>query len=147
MRRLAKFFRMPAVERRYLIEAALSLVVARFALRWLPYRRLSRLLERAPRQPEVTGAEREQLRKGVQWAIDRAAPYLPGEIVCFPRAVAAQQMLRRRRVGTTVYYGANTLPERGLTAHVWLQDGSVGVVGDRSAQDYHIMARYPTSKP
>jgi hypothetical protein len=92
---------------------------------------------------EITGIERERFRKGVQWGINEAAWFLPGETVCFPRAIAAQAFLRRLGIGTTLCYGAATLPERGLTGHVWLQDGDEVVVGQHDGQDYHILARYP----
>lgn len=165
--RLVKFRRYSRHVRRYLTEAIICLHVARLALRVVPFRRLTWFFERPPKRPEatyaereqlcksslptlyttrkdeITGVEREQLRKGVQWLIDEAAWFLPGETTCFPRAIAAQEILRRLGMGTTLYYGAANLPERGLTAHVWLQDGSEVIVGHHEAQDYHVLARYP----
>jgi hypothetical protein len=79
----------------------------------------------------------------VQWSISEAAWYLSGETACLPRAIAAQVFLRRFGIGTTLYYGVVTLPERGLTAHAWLQDKSEVIVGHTDGQDYHILARYP----
>jgi hypothetical protein len=78
--------------------------------------------------------------------MNEAAWFLPGDTVCFPRAIAAQMILRRLGMGTTLYYGAATMPERGLTAHVWLQDGSEIVVGQHDGQDYHILARYSETR-
>ncbi len=142
------------------------LLVARLALRVISFRRLTWFFELPPRSPEQTyaerewrrlhslteyavlkeeivGAEREVYRQGVQWLIFEAAWFLPGQTVCFPRAIVAQAILRRLGMGTTLYYGAATLPERGLTAHVWLQDGNEMIVGHCDGQDYHILARYP----
>ena len=65
-------------------------------------------------------------------------------IVCFPRAVAAQAMLRRRGVSTTLYYGATSQTDKGLSAHVWVQDGETDVVGKRSAAGVKVLARYPS---
>jgi Transglutaminase-like superfamily len=55
----------------------------------------------------------------LEWAIDEACWFLPGELTCIPRALVAQ-MLLRRGVCATLYYGARTMPESGLIAHVWL---------------------------
>lgn len=142
MQLLRRIRRLPPAARPYLVEAFVFLAAARFALWLLPFARLTWFFERAPKH-EIQGAERETIRKGVQWAIWEACFYLPGETMCFPRAIAAQAMLRRRGVRTTLYYGAAPLPTRKLRAHVWLQDGVVGVVGHETAQEYHILAQYP----
>lgn len=133
---------MPREARRYWFEALVFLTAARFGLWLLPFARLTWFFERGG-QDKLRGAERTRVREGVQWAISEASLYLPGETVCFPRAIAAQLMLRRRGITTTLYYGAATLPTRELKAHVWLQDGAIGVVGHESAGEYHILARYP----
>ena len=140
---LRRFLRQPASRHLLLMEAAVCLLLARLALRVLSFRRLMRLFNRPMKGPEVVGAARERLRKEVCWAIERAATYLPGETVCFPRGIAAQVMLLQRRMGATLYYGAAILPERGLTAHVWVQDGEEGVVGHGTADRYKILAVYP----
>ncbi|MBF8276456.1 MAG: hypothetical protein HW390_1529, partial [Candidatus Brocadiaceae bacterium] len=48
---------------------------------------------------------------------------------------------------TVLYYGAATLPEKDLCAHVWVRDGDEDVVGCLAAKGYHILARYPESNP
>jgi hypothetical protein len=143
MRRLSKFCQLPGVRRWLLIEAALWLLAARLALRVLPFRWLAKFFERPPKAPEVVGAERERLREEVRWAIHRATRQLPGKTVCFPRAITAQVMLRRRGMGTTLYYGAAKVPGQGLMTHVWVQDGNEGVIGHLMARGYHTLARYP----
>jgi hypothetical protein len=140
---LCKFLRQTPARRGLLLEAALELSLARLALWVLPFRWLKPFFTRPVRGPQVNGRARERLRKEVAWAIDRIARILPGETVCFPRGIAAQTILRRHGVGATLYYGVNTLPERGPTAHVWVQDGAQGVVGHHDAETYHVLARYP----
>jgi hypothetical protein len=144
---LRSFFRYPPEQRRFLLEALLLLVLARLALRLLPFRRLRPFFDRRPRRPPPDPARRQRLRQQVSWAIGRAAAHLPGQTVCFPRGIAAQIMLVHRGVPATLYYGAATLPGRGLTAHVWVQDGAAGVVGHQEAAAYKILARYPQNDP
>jgi hypothetical protein len=128
-----------------MIEAALLLAAARLALRVLPFRRLVWLFDRPAADRAVTGAQRERLRMEVGRSIWLAAGRLPGPVVCFPRAIAAHLMLRRRGVATTLYYGAARRPEGGppLT-HVWVQDGAQGVVGARRARDCVVLGSYPS---
>lgn len=141
--RLARFRHLPPRPRRYLVQAILSLMAARLVLRTIPYKRLTWFFERRPRLPEVTGAEREQMRRGVRWLMEEAAWFLPGETACFPRAIVAQAMLRRHGCGTTLCYGAAMLPGAGLKTHTWVEDGKEGVVGHEIAADYRVLARYP----
>jgi len=143
---LVKFWRLPAGHRHLLIEAALWLLVARLALRVFPFRWLAWFCARRSQGAEVVGAGHERLRQAVRWAIHTATQHLPGETACFPRAIAAQAMLRRRGVSTTLYYGAATIAGRGLTTHVWVQDGPEGVVGHLAAREYHTLARYPEAR-
>src|SRR5664279_1631299 len=119
-----------------IVEAAFFLLLARLALKLLPFHLLIWYFNRPTKQPDVIGPERGQLRMEVRSAIERVAGYLPGPTVCFPRGIAAQSMLRRRGVGTTLYCGAATLPELGLTSHVWVKDGEEGVVGEGVSKDY-----------
>jgi hypothetical protein len=140
---LYKFLHQTPPRRGLLLEAALSLILARLALRILPFRHLKPFFNRPVKGPQMNGRQRERLRKEVAWAIDRTAKILPGETVCFPRGIAAQAMLRRRGVGVSLYYGVTIPSDRGPIAHVWVQDGMQGVVGHCDTAIYHVLARYP----
>lgn len=126
-----------------LMEASLYLMSARLLLAVLPFRLLTKIVGRLLKYPEVVGPVRERFCNEVAWAVTAAADHLPIRLVCFPRGIAAQAMLRRRRVAATMYYGVANLPERGLAAHVWVQDGSCGVVGHQIAGTYAVMMRFP----
>lgn len=128
-----------------MIEAAITLLLARLALRVLSFERLTWFFNRPVKLSGVSGAERARIRTEMIRAIRTAMKRLPGNTTCFPRGIAAQAMLRRRGVGTTLYYGAARLPERGLTAHVWVMDGTAGVMGHLAARRYKVLACFPRS--
>jgi hypothetical protein len=121
----------------------MRLIWARVLLRVLPFRRLTSLLSLPVQQSALSGAERGQLRGDVCWAIDKAAKFLPGRTVCFPRGIVAQVMCRKRGIDTIMYYGAAVDPAEGLRAHVWVQDGGFGVVGHLAVDRYRVLARFP----
>ena len=137
------FLRQPKLRRKLLIEAWLRLVWARLLLRFLTFSQLTWVFNAPVRKTVFSNAEREQLRRDVGWAIERAADWLPGKTVCFPRGIAAQIMCRRRGIDTIMYYGAALDLVAGLTAHVWVQDGRYGVVGHTVADQYSVLARFP----
>ncbi len=167
--RFAGFRQLPTHKRPYLFEIMFYLATARLALVVIPFRWLTWFFERPPRRPqdtfverqrigvtartpfvvskdEITGLERARFRKRTQSLINDAAWFLPFETVCLPRAIAAQTFLRRLGIGTTLYYGAATLADRGLTGHAWLQDGNEVIVGQSDGKEYLTLAHYPDSQ-
>jgi hypothetical protein len=125
------------------VEAVVYLLLARLVLLCLPYRVLVRFMSIRLRQPQLAGGERKRAIKSVRLAILRASQLLPVRMVCFPRAIAAQAMLRRRGVGTRLYYGATNEAGKGLVSHAWVQDGDEGVIGLRAARGYKVIGVYP----
>ncbi len=125
-------------------EAALLLTSARIALWLAPFQQLMALLSRPTAQVDLSESERSETRQAVRQGILAARRYLPFPTTCLHRAIAAHWMLRRRGVNTTLYYGV-TRSGGKLTAHAWVQDGDVGVIGLRATrqQPYHVVARYP----
>lgn len=144
MRKLLRRLRqLRSLDRWLLLETLVHLVAARLALRVLPFRWLAWWFQRPTRQPELTGEARQTAIQKVRRAIHDTNRWLGLKAVCFPRSIAAQTMLRRRGVSTTLYYGAATLPDQGtLMAHVWLQDGDQGIVAHENSSQFHILARY-----
>jgi hypothetical protein len=125
------------------LEATAYLLAARLALRVVSFPRLVPVLSRAPKRPEVEGQLRDTVRSDVRRAIIRASRRLPGT-VCFPQAIAAQAMLRRRGISTTLVCGAATDRSAGLKAHVWLLDRADAVMGGRQSHEFVELARYPS---
>jgi hypothetical protein len=140
---LGGFLKLSKARKRLFVEAWIGLVWARLLLRALPFRRLTSIVSFPTRATGISDTAREQLRLDVRWAIERASSYLPGETVCFPRAIAAQFMCRKRGISTIMYYGAAMDPAMGLQAHVWVQDGPEGVIGHSGSARYGVLARFP----
>ena len=124
-------------------EAVFLILFARILLAFLPFSRITPLFSHPQGKTELRGGQRRAARTWVKKAIFTAWKRLPLENTCFHRAMAAHFMLRRRGVATTLYYGAARLPQRGLSGHVWLQDGEVGVVGHHASKDYYKLASFP----
>jgi hypothetical protein len=77
--------------------------------------------------PASEAADVVDRARGVRWAVEVAARNLPWKPVCFPQAVAATMMLRRRHIASTLYLGVD--PGRGLDAHAWVRVGALIVAG------------------
>ena len=68
---------------------------------------------------------------------------VPWRALCFEQGLAAQIMLRRRGIASTLYYGAAPDKAEGLSAHVWVRDGAIDVVGCELAPHYGVLAVFP----
>lgn len=88
---------------------------------------------------EKEAAEREVARR-VSWAVQAVGRYLPERVVCLPQAMAAQRMLARRGVATTLYLGVkqDAAKTGGLGAHAWLRAGDFLVTG-KAARPGHVV--------
>lgn len=145
MNRLAQFFRRGSGDRRLFLEAAGSLLWAKFLVHAIPFRRLAPQLGRSQAETPATLTARERaLAVDVSWAVQAAARHVPLGFVCLPQAIAAQRMLRRRGVPTTLYLGVATSPENpaSLAAHAWLRAGDKIVTGEGEAARHRVLATF-----
>ena len=123
------------------VEASVLVLAARIAVAVLPHPRLVQVLERPVRRREPAGRHRDDLRDevalAVRWTVDR----VPGA-VCLPRAIAAQAMLRRRGIATTLHFGVPAASSADRALHAWLTDGAIGITGARTSAAYRSVVSY-----
>src|SRR2546423_1647912 len=117
---IRKFLKLPSRDRLLLLEAILTLGIARSAIVVLPFRSVGNLAARPIRMQAATQQMRTSTAKRVRWAIIACARRVPWRAVCFEQGLAAQFMLRRRGVSSVLYYGAAPDNQEGLSAHVWV---------------------------
>jgi hypothetical protein len=112
------------------LEAAVELTRASLELRLRPASRTIALLgERRTdsRLDEAVGEARLREAERVGRAVERVARALPWHPTCLRQALAAQRMLRRRRIACRLQVGV-TAPSTG-TAHAWVTVEDHAVVG------------------
>ncbi|HEX6770744.1 MAG TPA: lasso peptide biosynthesis B2 protein [Acidobacteriaceae bacterium] len=121
-----------SVSDRFLVaEAFAALCAARFALALLPARWIFRWLERPFRKAGTQ--EMREVPERVRWAVLTVARYGPLSFVCFPQALAAHAMLRRRGIGSIMHYGVRRSADRQMRAHTWLEVEHRMLLGGESA--------------
>lgn len=125
-----------------LIEAAGMLLFFRAALRFVPVERLVAWMGREKNQEAaISGAARERACS-VAWAIGAIVRHSPLKFVCFPQALAAFFMLRRRRVPSQLFYGVARQGER-LKAHTWVKVAGRTVIGGDSESEFSVLSIFP----
>ena len=127
-----------------LVEAALSLTLARLALRLLPFRWLApSAAEPGPARAGTAGPDPRAA--GVGRAVERAAARLPWRSTCLVRALAGRLMLTRRGVPSVLCLGV-AKDTGAIRAHAWLVAGGGTVCGGPEAPDYTAIAAFPTGR-
>ncbi len=147
-RLLLRFSQIDNRRRMLLAEAVAGLLVARFALIFLPFPRLARYLGTfvPPSDPRVAQAgndaamDQSELAEEIGWAVTRAARYVPFNAVCLPQAMAARVMLKRRGVKSVMHFGAARGKDKPLNAHAWLDAAGVEVTGYPVAENFAEIA-------
>lgn len=141
---IRKIWRLSWHDRMLLVEATLLLAVAATAIAVLPFRVVGRLAARPVRRQAPSQQTRLIETRRVRWAIAASARRVPWRAMCFQQGLTAQIMLRRRGIPSVLYYGAAPDDQRGLSAHVWVRDGEIDVVGGEVALRYAVLATFPS---
>lgn len=140
---MARFWHLPASERRLALEATGLLLLARLALTFVPFERIGRWASIDLGRPAPGPDERERIRHSVRSAVTRSARHVPWKAVCFDEGLAAQHMLRRRGIASALYLGVERKPDGRLGAHVWVQDGEIDIVGGEGAKRFTPLVHFP----
>ena len=130
------------MRRVYLREAAVALVLARLAVRFVPSARLLRWADRPMKKFWRFAPDDADW---VAWAID-ATTKRPGMATqCLPRALAAHAMLRRRGIASRLCLGV-ARNDRDLTAHAWIEVGGRTLIGGEDAGRFAPLAAFGGAK-
>lgn len=144
-----KFSRFDWEERRALAEAMVLLMLAAPLVRFMPLSLIGRIAAAGPfGGPPATPDRAEVLTWMVAWAVDRAAKRSPFRAKCFEQGLAAQLMLRRRGIDSTMFYGVGSASnaKRFIRAHVWIETEHYPVIGDPEPGGFALLATWPRGR-
>jgi hypothetical protein len=78
----------------------------------------------------------------VHWAVSIISGHTFWHNSCLVQAIAAQLMLKRRRVPSTLYLGMTKNETRELTAHAWVRSGQVILAGAPAHQRFTVVSAF-----
>lgn len=126
-----------------LIEAAGTLLFFRAALRFVRVERLVEWMGQGKKSETAVPEERSrESARAVAWAIGAIVRHSPLKFVCFPQALAAFFMLRRRGIPSRLFYGVARRGQQ-LKAHTWVQVQGRTIVGGEAASEFSVLAVFP----
>lgn len=143
MKRLREFLRLPNMERRLLLKAALLLEAIKLGVRLLPFLTLRRLLARAA-DVHPRGLRRVERcnfsADRVTWAVETASRHTPGVKTCLAQALAAQVLLARHGHPALVRIGVVRGEGGEFQAHAWVESEGAVVIGEAEFERYTPLA-------
>jgi len=141
---LARFLRLPAVDRSVFLRSLITLAAARVTVWVLPFRTVRRLLTPSPGRAVAPGFTPERVR----WAIGVARTVVPAA-TCLPQALAAESLLARGGHPAELHIGVMKSTAGKFEAHAWVEYQGRIVVGDLPGglSGYTRLPRLPDAWP
>lgn len=142
-RRIKQLWSRPAADKLLVAQAFVLLGMTRLAIKALSFNRLERLMgERNGHEAECSAADLKTARR-VGWAVRNVSAHTPWESNCFPQALTAKLLLRRRGIGSTLCLGATFNDDKTeLSAHAWLRCGDLHLTGGDGGEHFGTLASY-----
>ncbi len=126
-----------------LVEASVYLTFWQLIVKLLPFKWYHSYLGERTENPRETVFPSTVTAKELRKAIYSASKYLPWNPVCFPQALAAKSMLKRRRATGIFYFGASGKnPGKLIDLHVWLNCEGQTITGGKTKHLFTIYRVY-----
>lgn len=132
-----------------LLEAWLWLALARLMVLSIPFRWVTRSCgAHMCESPYEIPEQHKILVARVGRAMSRARYRTPWNSNCLAQGIAAQRMLRRRGVASTLYLGVAKSAQEGYMMHAWLRSGEQILTGGGLRHLYTpILSLAPANSP
>jgi hypothetical protein len=134
------FFKLSYSDKLLFLEACYFMLEAKLMIRLVPMKKyLPRLgiLQSETSWKDPTACHPIIFK--VSQAILRNRKWMHLKNRCYPEAIAAKKMLRRRGLPSTLYIGVGKTNGK-ITAHAWLRCGSFYVIGKREMDKFAVVS-------
>ncbi len=129
IKKIQRFLTLNRETKRLFIEAFLLLGWAR-VLKIMPFSKIAPLLGEHMCETTFLNIESNtKILRQVNEAIQIMSGYTIWESKCLVKAIAAMQMLEKRKIGSTLYLGTAKDETGKLIAHAWLRSGPYYITG------------------
>jgi Transglutaminase-like superfamily len=128
MKPLFKLLRLHKIERQLLIQTFILLGLIRLGLRWLPFQKMLDILaniSQASSRQQPSPIRPEQMVH----AVELSSRYLPGEVLCLPRALTMHVLMRDQGYAPQLRIGVAKGAKGNLEAHAWVEHQGNVVMG------------------
>jgi hypothetical protein len=143
LRKTKNFVLMPLSSKFLFAEAIFTSAYVKILLLFFPFRRVTPWLGTVQTQntvPPLSG--KLDLVNKIKTAIKLCDKYTPWPTECYTRSLTAKIMLKRRKLGSVLYFGFRRDEQGGLKGHSWLQCSGTVVTGFCDFSKYQIHSSF-----
>jgi hypothetical protein len=147
IRKMRTFLNINKSDKKLLLEAFFLTGIGRGAILLISFSKIKKYLGLYKKESTFE-IENEIYRiiKRVDWALKAISKHTPWESKCLVQALAAQRMLKKRKINSTLYLGVKKDKENNLLAHAWLRCGEVFVTGEQEKGGFVQVAMFSNEK-
>lgn len=143
VRKVKKFCFLTWRDQLLLIEAFALTGVARLIILLVPFHKLASFIGKHMKESPLQVSETAQFTiHKIKWAVTLVSFHTPWKSKCLVQALAAQTMLKRRRIDSTLYLGVARDRENHLIAHAWLRSGEDIITGGFECKWFTVVAQF-----
>lgn len=147
LRKIKTFLKMGLTEKRMSLEIFVLSGLVRMMLLIVPFKYIRNYLgEYNAYVPREIDEDQCSIVRQVGWFVTTISRYTPWESKCLVQAMVAQRLLKKRKIGTTLYLGVAKENKQNIKAHAWLKCGNIIVAGRAAMNDYKEVARFDNYK-
>lgn len=142
-RKLKKIMKLSSGDKSILFEAFLISGLIRFAILFIPFRKLAVIYGKSKEEStrSISEVEKETIFR-IGWAVEQISCRTPWQSKCLVKALTAQIMLARRKISSTLYLGVAKSNDNKLLAHAWVRSGQVIITGARQRAGFKEVAKF-----
>lgn len=120
-------------------ECIFTSAIVRLVIYFLPLKKFAAHLGTEVKKEELPPSAASSIN--VANAVSRSARVIPWRFKCYEQAFTAKVMLRRRKIGTLLFFGVRKDPvTRNIEAHAWLKAADRIVTGAKGSKSFEIIA-------
>jgi hypothetical protein len=146
IKKTPKFFRLSSRDRALLIEAFLFTGLIRFKILFFHFYKLASYSGKHKEESpwEISHGEKIIVNE-IGDAVNLVCKYTPWESKCLVKALTVQIMLKKRKIGSTIYLGVARDKKNKPIAHAWLRSGTDIITGGYEYKRFTEVAKFGSS--
>lgn len=143
LRKIRSFLRVPVSTKLLFLEAFFTSAYVKATLLFFPFKKVAGWLGSA-QAADATELSMQQrvLVKQIDFAIRLCQRYAPWPTECYTTSLTAKKMLRRRKIGSVLYFGFGKDEQGKLKGHAWLRCGNMVVTGHCDFSQYQVHSSF-----
>lgn len=146
LKKIKKFLKLKFRDKLLLLEALCLTAIARIIILTIPFKYIKKFIGKHKEETPFKIDKTDYIAAyRIGWAVNIVQKHTPWESLCLVQALTAQNMLKRRKLSSTLYLGVKIGNDKKNEAHAWLRCGEMFVTGGINKNEFAEVARFGLS--